>query len=324
MCSTSMVWASSSSEVPLRGVLDQQRAHRVRDLAATAVPDRDVDQHAVDVGGGLLGLLEAAGGLGGQQVEGADRVQPPAALVGERVDGVADDGEQRLELRGRAVEVVGRQQPQGDHLDAGLLAPAEQRLDVGRAGPVALRGVGADGLGPAPVAVEHHADVLGEPVLRERLHHPCLVGRVEHSPDRFLPVRHGTDATRVTSDSPASRATSGSVPSPYERHDPEQAGRGRRPRPRQAGRGQAQAARLVAPRHRAAHPGGGHRADRALPHADHPDRLRAVRGDRAGPVHRVRDLPPGHLVTAHVELPAALRPLQHLPADRRLLHARSR
>ena len=38
---------------------------------------------------------------------------------------------------------------------------SEQRLDVGGAGAVAVRGVGADGLGPAPVAVEHDADVLG-------------------------------------------------------------------------------------------------------------------------------------------------------------------
>ena len=31
-------------------------------------------------------------------------------------------------------------------------------------GAVAVGGVAADGLGPAAVAVEHHADVLGEPV----------------------------------------------------------------------------------------------------------------------------------------------------------------
>ena len=166
----------------LGGVLVEQRADGVGDLAAAAVPDRDVDQHPVDVAGGLLGRLELLGGRGGQQVERADRVDPPALLVGERGDRLADDVEQRRELALGAVEVVGREQPQRDDLDADLVAPAEQRLDVGGAGPVAVRGVAADGLGPAPVAVEHHADVLGQPSAGHPAQHPGLVRRVEHPP----------------------------------------------------------------------------------------------------------------------------------------------
>ena len=95
MCSTSMIWASSSSDVPAAGVLGEQRAHGVRDLAAAAVPDGDVDEHPVDVAGGLLGGLELLGGRGRQQVEGADRVEPPAALVGQRRDRLLDDLQQR-------------------------------------------------------------------------------------------------------------------------------------------------------------------------------------------------------------------------------------
>ena len=143
MCSTSMISASSSSEVPRRGVLAEQGADGVGDLAAAAVPDRDVDQHPVDVAGGLLGRLELLGGGGGQQVERADRVHPPAPLVGQRLDGVLDDLEQRVQLGRRPVEVVGREQPERDDLDADLVAPAEQRLDVVRAGLVPVRGVPA-------------------------------------------------------------------------------------------------------------------------------------------------------------------------------------
>ena len=38
-------------------------------------------------------------------------------------------------------------------------------------------------------------------------------------------------------------------------------------------------------------------------------------------LHRLGDLPPRHLVAAHVGVPAPLRPRQHLRADRRHLHA---
>ena len=44
-------------------------------------------------------------------------------------------------------------------------------------------------------------------------------------------------------------------------------------------------------------------------------------GTARDPVHGLRDLPPRHLVAARLGVPAAVRPLQHLPADRRLLHA---
>ena len=103
MCSTSMTSASSSRVVPLLGVLVQQRADGVGDLAAAAVPDGDVDQHPVDVAGGLLGRLEPLGGRGGQQVEGADRVQPPALLRRPATSTASSMiCEQRLELGRRA------------------------------------------------------------------------------------------------------------------------------------------------------------------------------------------------------------------------------
>ena len=96
----------------------------------------------------------------------------------------------------RPVEVVGREQPQRDHLDADLLAPAEQRRDVGGTGPVAVRGVGAGRLRPAPVAVEHDADVLGQPVGGELPHEPRLVGRVRRRVRRFQSATSTTYSAR--------------------------------------------------------------------------------------------------------------------------------
>ena len=179
----------------LAGVLVQQGAYGVRDLAATAVPDRDVDEQPVHFAGGLGCRLEPRGHRRGQQVERTHRMQPPASLLREGLDGVSDDGEQGLELLGGTVQVVGREQPQRDHLDADVLAPAQQRLDVRGAGPVALRSVGSDSLGPPAVAVEHHPDVLGEPFARKAAGDSCLVRRVEHPAQSSFPVRHARDCT---------------------------------------------------------------------------------------------------------------------------------
>ncbi len=59
----------------------------------------------------------------------------------------------------------------------------------------------------------------------------------------------------------------------------------------------------------------------ALAHRRHPDRVGDLRGHGAGALHRLGDLPPRHLEPAHLGVPAPVRPLQHLPADRRQLHA---
>ncbi|CAA9376484.1 MAG: FIG01964566: Predicted membrane protein, hemolysin III homolog, partial [uncultured Nocardioides sp.] len=85
-------------------------------------------------------------------------------------------------------------------------------------------------------------------------------------------------------------------------------------------RGQASPARLVAPRQRPRGPRCRDRAGRAVPRCHDPHRVRRVRRHRAGALHRVGDLPPRQLVTRRPGAAEALRPLQHLPADRRLLH----
>ena len=132
--------------MPSLGVLVEERADGVGDLAAAAVPDRDVDEHAVDVGVASSAALSRSAVSAGSRSSAPDRLDPPAPLVGERVDGLLDDAAAAASSSlGGPVEVVGREQPQRDDLDADLLAPAQQRLDVRGPGAVALRGVGADG-----------------------------------------------------------------------------------------------------------------------------------------------------------------------------------
>src|SRR5215470_19601877 len=108
----------------------QQRTDRISDLATAAVADRHVYEQAGIVGGGLPGVLEYLGHLGRQQVECAHWLDPPA-LSHELPDRVLDDLEQWFELLLRPCdEIVGGEQPQGNDLDARLLAPLKQLKDL--------------------------------------------------------------------------------------------------------------------------------------------------------------------------------------------------
>src|SRR4051794_8105027 len=159
----------------------EQPAYGVGDLAAAAVPDGDIDEHAALVLGGLVGLLEDAHRRVGQQVERADRVDTPALRRLSQVgDGVLDDAQQRAELLGRPAQVVARQQPERDDLDARILTPAEHVVDVVGAGPMAVAHVtGPGGPRPAPVAVEDDADVAGAGRTCERPRQSPLVDAVD-------------------------------------------------------------------------------------------------------------------------------------------------
>src|SRR5690606_25046982 len=108
----------------------QVGAHGVGDLVAAAVADGDVDLEPDDVGRGGLGRARLRGGRLGQQVEAAHDSQAPPAALRQAGDRVLDDGEQRLELLGGALEVVGREHPQRDDLDPQVLAPAEELADL--------------------------------------------------------------------------------------------------------------------------------------------------------------------------------------------------
>ena len=184
--------------------------------------------------------------------------------------------------------------------------------------PTALR--------PAAVAVEHHPDVLGQPVGGEAAHDARLVGRVEHPPEPVLPVRHGE---QPYSGGPPVRCRSAPLPLGDEpphrttrhRHAPASTER--------IGEQVRETLDEVKPKLR----GWMHAASAPLTLAagivlvvlspTAPTRIgSAVFATSALVLFTVSgDLPPRHLEPAGVAVPAALRPRQHLPADRRQLHA---
>ena len=102
------------------------------------------------------------------------------ALGYQFLHGGLDDPQQGLHLGSRAGEVVGGEQPEGDHLDAGLAAPGEQLEDVIGALLVAGAHVGeARRPGPPPVAVQDHPDVARDRVPGERCFQPPLIQPVD-------------------------------------------------------------------------------------------------------------------------------------------------
>ena len=161
MWSTSSTSASSSIDVPGLGVLQQQLPHRVGDLLPPAVADRHVELRPGRSDRARRGRREPVGHPRGSRSSApTTRSRHGSAGSAQLVDDVVDDLEQRVELVGRAVEVVGGQQEQRDDLDAGLLAPAQQVGDLGRTDPVAVVDVDESRVArPAPVAVEHERDV---------------------------------------------------------------------------------------------------------------------------------------------------------------------
>src|SRR5450756_380091 len=93
-------------------------------------------------------ILQTLGRLNREKVESPNGIKLPAPRCSKVGHDVLDDRKKRLQLLGRTVEVVGRQQPERDHLDAGFLAPTQKRRDVVSPRLVSLCGVGAVGLGP--------------------------------------------------------------------------------------------------------------------------------------------------------------------------------
>ena len=72
---------------------------------------------------------------------------------------MGDDVEQGGEFGLVPREVVGTQEPQGDHADPGHLRPAEELLDLVRSPLVPLSGPETLGSRPTPIAIKDDADV---------------------------------------------------------------------------------------------------------------------------------------------------------------------
>ena len=190
MCSTSITSASSSSVMPLPA------CSWSNERTASAISRRPPYPTATLTSRPGASRVASSASLSLRAVEAGRRSSAPTGCnrhrfsLGEGGDRALDDPQQPGQLVGRTVEVVGRQQPQRDHLDPDLLAPVEERLDVGGARTVAVCRVGPDGLRPPAVPVEHHAHVLGELIGGKGPDHPRLVRRVEHPPHCVLPPRH--------------------------------------------------------------------------------------------------------------------------------------
>jgi len=165
----------------LAGHLTQEGTHRVGDLMAAAVPDRHVDVEALGDDEGVAGLGggESVRDLAREEVEGADDVEAPPAVVGELVHHGEDDPHQVGDLVRVAFEVVGGEHPQRHAGHARLGGPLEERGDVVRARPVPLRDRRAHRARPAAVAVQHHGDVPRHPHRIEVAGEVAFVERVQ-------------------------------------------------------------------------------------------------------------------------------------------------
>ena len=293
-----------------------------------------------------------------QQVERPDRVDAPAVRRRQRVDGLLDDAEQRPQLLLGAVEVVGRQQPQGDHLDAGLVAPRRAGSRCCRPRP------GGPRCAPAPRALAQRR--LPSSITptwrghRRRVELPgeaAGVGGVQdvaepHAPWPLAcfrtPHREVADGAPTRTPAPwaaAGRAgrrtwsTCGAVTAPtltyarvgYPRTMTQtEPTPGAEPSRREALEQRVETAiEHVKPKLRGwLHAGMTPVALVAgiilivLAGTDHGEGLGGgLRRHRRAAVRHLGRLPPRHLVAARRRLPAPLRPLQHLPDHRRHLHA---
>ena len=170
--------------------LAKQPPHGVDDLLAAAVSDREVDMKAAAVAVGRLdGVAQPPRRLLADQLEVADRAHaPPVGGCADLLDDVGDDFDQCRQFVHVALQVLGGQQVDGGHLDAGFLAPAQHLGDFAGAHPVAVADVIVTSITrPPAVTIAQHRDVPGQFGFgpRQFLAQPHLVEPVR----RFLETR---------------------------------------------------------------------------------------------------------------------------------------
>ena len=144
--------------------LAEQSAHRVGDLLAAAVTDGDVD---VKLGvrsrhrSALHRLAQSPCRLFAEQFEITDGAHAPSVRrCADLFDDLSDDLDQTPKFAGFALKVLGGEQVDRCHLDAGIGTPPQHLGNLVRADPVAVADVLVSGIaGPPPVAVAQHRDV---------------------------------------------------------------------------------------------------------------------------------------------------------------------
>ena len=178
-----------------RGVLLQQRADGVRDLAPAAVADRDVDVQALDVPGRLLVLLAGDAPSPPAAGRGHPRGHPPAPRGGEPAHDVLDDPSRsassvcgRVRLSVESSQRVTRSTPASSH------HPRKSRI---RSAPTRCPSrSGPRGPGPPAVAVEDDPHVTGHRGPRQRGGKSALVAAIHELPDAHRSVPPATAPER--------------------------------------------------------------------------------------------------------------------------------
>jgi hypothetical protein len=110
-----------------------------------------------------------------------DRDPRPPPSFGDRRDGVGGDLGDGPDLVGGTLEILDREGPQGDLVDAELGAPVDELERL--LGPAAMTDPGCKSLGggPTAVAVHDHGDVTWSGPGQDGRLQPALVERVDRS-----------------------------------------------------------------------------------------------------------------------------------------------
>ena len=143
-------------------MLRHNRAHGIGDLFSASVANRKIHVGLTQTLGLFLGVLQRSHEILWQTFGIPHPLDAPKFCRRKLRGHTLNDLEKVIQLsRLAAGEVVGRQQIQGYHLHAEVVAPAQEFANLGGACGVAILGGGCTfALGPATVAVENHSYVL--------------------------------------------------------------------------------------------------------------------------------------------------------------------
>ncbi len=169
-------------------VLHDDRAHRIHDLVASAVSDGEIHVQTLVVLRVLLGVIQHTREFAREDVGATHVLHTPARLLRERLRELGDDLDEIFDLfRIAFAKIVAGEQVQRDHAHPDLIAPSQELPHLRGARAMSVGGgVEAELPRPAPVAIDHHCDVVGhgcrielppEPVAVEPVQRPSALAR---------------------------------------------------------------------------------------------------------------------------------------------------